>query len=48
MNWISANKRILADDTAFVYYADYFDLPQDPALEGLEDESSEEYEMLSL
>lgn len=48
MNWISAQKRILVEDTAFVYYSDYFDLPQDPALEGLEGDSSEEYEMLSL
>ncbi|MBR5280475.1 MAG: family 78 glycoside hydrolase catalytic domain, partial [Clostridia bacterium] len=48
MNWIAANKRILVEDTAFVYYSDYFDLPQDPELEGFEDSTSEEYEMLSL
>lgn len=48
MNWISANKRILEENTAFVYYSDYFDLPQDPALEGLGDDSSDEYEVLSL
>ncbi|MBP3391574.1 MAG: family 78 glycoside hydrolase catalytic domain [Clostridia bacterium] len=48
MKWISANKRILEEDTVFVYYSDYFDLPEDPALEGIGDESSEEYEMLTL
>ena len=48
MNWISAGKRNLEENTAFVYYSDYFDLPQDPILEGLEGDTSEEYEVLSL
>ncbi len=47
MKWISAKTRNVSDPTQFIYFTDTLELPEDPVLEGIEQEN-DEYEELSL
>ncbi len=48
MKWISAATRNVGVNAQFVYFSDCLDLPEDPALEGIEQNEAEGYEALSL
>lgn len=48
MKWISAKTKGLIDSSEFVYFSDTLELPQDPALEDLSDDSAGEYEAIPL
>ncbi len=48
MKWISAKTKGLIDSSEFVYFSDVLELPQDPALEDIADDSAGEYEAIPL